>query len=138
MSGRVGLDGQPVEGLTIAFQPLMGGSGVEGPGSSAKRDANGQYVLELVTDSRSGAVLGGHCVTISAPPVIEPPTPTNPPPRRSSCPRHVATAACDSRSLRRGLQRPIFGLQADSRASRCRRTAAGLLSRLDELGGSVL
>jgi hypothetical protein len=66
VSGIVTLDGQPVSGVRVTFQPS--GRDVEnpGPGSSAFSDASGRYELKTVRDE-PGAVPGQHTVRILNP-----------------------------------------------------------------------
>lgn len=60
VTGTVTLDGQPVEGATVAFVPSEGG----GRPSSGKTDANGKYEL-YYTGTIRGATLGSHLVGIT-------------------------------------------------------------------------
>ena len=66
VSGIVTLDGQPVSGVRVTFQP--GGREAEnpGPGSSAFTDVSGRYELKTVRDD-PGAVPGPHTVRILNP-----------------------------------------------------------------------
>lgn len=59
VEGVVTLDGDPVEGATVRFYPV-----VDGRGSSGKTDANGHYELRY-TRSADGAIVGEHRVTVS-------------------------------------------------------------------------
>ncbi len=70
------LDGKPVGGAKIQFQPIANESqnGVSGPGSYAVTAADGTYALKLVTDDRDGAVTGRHRVYISTGDVVDPTT----------------------------------------------------------------
>jgi hypothetical protein len=65
VSGKVTLDGQPLAGATVSFQPIAPqGSTEAGPGSSAKTDDKGEY--KLTTDKGvDGAVVGKHRVIIT-------------------------------------------------------------------------
>jgi hypothetical protein len=58
VEGTVKLDGKPLAGAKIYFQPEKGRM------SEGKTDANGHYVLEYTTDTQ-GAKLGKHSVRIS-------------------------------------------------------------------------
>jgi hypothetical protein len=58
VSGRVTLDGQPLQGAVVEFQPA------EGRGSFGVTDAQGDYRLSF-TEARQGAVLGKHTVRIT-------------------------------------------------------------------------
>jgi hypothetical protein len=67
VSGTVTLDGEPLAGAVINFQPIRNSS-AEPPtatGSVGHTNAQGQYVLRLVDPDRSGALVGEHTVTIS-------------------------------------------------------------------------
>jgi len=75
VTGIVTLDGQPLEGASIAFAPT------EGRSSNGNTDAEGNYELRY-TGSIKGAMLGNHRVVITkmvpdpnfvAPPVTAPP-----------------------------------------------------------------
>lgn len=66
VSGTVTLDGQPLAGASVSFQPT-GSAATPGPGSTAVTDAGGRYVLKTAeTAQRTGAVVGNHVVRISA------------------------------------------------------------------------
>ena len=84
VSGRVTLDGKPLPGVHIGFQPIAKqGDQNPGTGSYALTDPNGQYTLLLVEGEKPGAVVGNHRVEITArseiPPNID--VPKRPPPR---------------------------------------------------------
>src|SRR5262249_34965527 len=65
VSGRVTLDGQPLAGASVNFQPLSDGNNLNpGPGSYGKTDADGRYSLRVVVDDRPGAFVGKHRVEI--------------------------------------------------------------------------
>ena len=67
VSGKVTLDGEPLAGAVINFQPIRDSS-AEPPaatGSVGHTDAQGQYVLRLVDPDQTGALVGEHTVTIS-------------------------------------------------------------------------
>lgn len=64
VSGTVTLNGKPLKDATVTFQPM----GLEkdlGPSSFGKTDAEGHYSLEVMTDGRTGAVIGQHKVLIT-------------------------------------------------------------------------
>lgn len=65
VSGRVTLDGKPLAGATIIFQPESEEMN-PGPGSHGTTDAAGQYTLHLTTGDVKGAVVGRHRVSITA------------------------------------------------------------------------
>ena len=60
VKGRVTLDGEPLEGATVQFQPTAEG----GAPSSGMTDAKGRYELMYTFNSR-GAVPGEHVVEIT-------------------------------------------------------------------------
>ncbi len=64
VAGRVTLDGQPLAGAHVAFEPVSATESREaGPGSYATTDVQGRY--ELVSlDGEPGAVVGQHRVSI--------------------------------------------------------------------------
>ena len=59
VKGVVTLNGQPLEGATVEFQPTADGTAP----SAAKTDAKGRYELMYTFDKR-GAVAGEHTVSI--------------------------------------------------------------------------
>jgi hypothetical protein len=66
VSGTVTLDGQPLVGAGVTFQPEGGGAGNPGPGSAAITDASGKYELQTAeAKRRAGAVVGKHTVRIT-------------------------------------------------------------------------
>ena len=67
VSGRVTLDGRPVSGARISFQPVASGTGVlnAGPGSYGKTDAKGHFTLRTVQTDKRGAVTGKHVVLMT-------------------------------------------------------------------------
>jgi hypothetical protein len=67
VSGRITLNGQPLAGAHVTFQPVSPGPNVrpEVAGSVGRTDAAGQYSLRLVEPDRAGALVGEHRVTIS-------------------------------------------------------------------------
>jgi hypothetical protein len=65
VSGRVTLNGQPVAGVAVMFQPIAPeGNPNPGPGSYGVTDAEGRYSLKLIGKETSGAVVGKHKVRI--------------------------------------------------------------------------
>lgn len=71
VSGTVTLDGQPLAGVMVIFQPTAagGGSDAGGVGSTARTDAQGKYTLDASTpDPKRGALVGSHTVRIATPP----------------------------------------------------------------------
>lgn len=69
VAGTVTLDGKPVGGLIVNFQPAsVKGTTEPGPGSYAWTDKNGQFSMALISDKDyPGAVVGKHRVTLSSP-----------------------------------------------------------------------
>jgi hypothetical protein len=65
VSGRVNLDGAPLAGAVVLFQPDGTGSHA-GPGSSGVTAADGSFTLGVIGLDRPGAVPGRHRVVISA------------------------------------------------------------------------
>jgi hypothetical protein len=65
VSGVVTLDGRPIEGARVSFQPLGGEKTNPGPGSYAFCDAAGHYELKTIRDEM-GAVPGPHVIRISS------------------------------------------------------------------------
>jgi len=64
VSGIVSLDGQPLSGGIVNFQPIISGSGVNaGPGSTARTGPDGRYTLATIRGA-PGAVIGKHRVKI--------------------------------------------------------------------------
>jgi hypothetical protein len=65
VSGKVTLNGRPLVGATVSFQPVAPeGSREAGMGSTGKTDANGEYTLKAAT-GQDGAWVGKHRVMIS-------------------------------------------------------------------------
>ena len=65
VSGVVTLDGGPLAGARVAFQPRRDGEGLDsGPGSYGTTDAQGRYSLATIDGAR-GAVVATHDVRIS-------------------------------------------------------------------------
>ena len=65
VSGTVTLDGRPVAGAQVSFEPQASGENAfAGPGSYGTTDKEGRYRLETI-DGREGAVVGKHYVFIS-------------------------------------------------------------------------
>ena len=70
VSGIVTLDGKPLAGTQVTFQPIGKGKIDEelGEGSFAKTDENGKFTLKYVgPGDRMGAVVGSHRVMIAMP-----------------------------------------------------------------------
>lgn len=78
VSGRVKLDGKPLAGVHVGFQPIAKPGNVNpGGGSYAMTDSDGQFKLLLVEGEQPGAIVGQHRVEITArsevPANIDPP-----------------------------------------------------------------
>jgi hypothetical protein len=84
VSGTVTLDGKPLPGVHVAFQPLARpGQQDPGVGSYALTAADGKFTLLMTDGERPGAVAGKHRVEITSrsevPDNID--LPTRPPPK---------------------------------------------------------
>ena len=67
VSGQVTLDGKPLPGVIVTFQPQSAQSRNIGGGSSAKTDEGGNYTLRTMLEDKEGAVVGPHQVEIASP-----------------------------------------------------------------------
>jgi hypothetical protein len=66
VSGRVTLDGQPLAGAHVVFQPIAAAKDMNpGSGSYGITDADGRYTLTVVDTGQSGAFIGKHRVEIT-------------------------------------------------------------------------
>jgi len=66
VSGRVTMDGQPLAGARITFQPVGDWQNpYPGSGSYGETDSNGYYSLKLIDSGQAGAIVGKHRVTIT-------------------------------------------------------------------------
>lgn len=63
VSGVVTLDGDPIPGTVVNFQPVSRDGNSPGPGSTGRCDAAGRFVLETIREEQ-GAVVGTHKVRI--------------------------------------------------------------------------
>lgn len=70
VSGTVTLNGQPLQGVMVIFQPVAsGGTDAGGVGSSGRTGPDGRYTLEAMTPQpQMGALVGKHRVRIATPP----------------------------------------------------------------------
>lgn len=73
VSGIVTLDGKPVPGAVVNFQPQAGESRSPGPGSTGRCDIDGRFELKTIRDE-PGAVMGVHTVRIYSYSPESPPT----------------------------------------------------------------
>ncbi len=65
VEGLVTFDGKPLAQAIVTFQPIAAaGSETAGPGSAARTDSEGRYVLETVRTDEPGAVVGPHRIII--------------------------------------------------------------------------
>jgi hypothetical protein len=64
VSGRVTLDGKPLEGAIVTFQPAADNPN-RGTGSVGNTDEDGRFTLRVVDPSTPGAVPGKHVVLIT-------------------------------------------------------------------------
>ena len=65
VSGRVTLNGDPVAGATVSFEPMTdSGGGPSPPGSLGKTNEKGEFTL-VGTNGQNGALVGKHRVRIS-------------------------------------------------------------------------
>jgi hypothetical protein len=64
VSGQVTMNGHPLPGAQVTFQPIDTAGDDPGPGSSGITDNQGQYTLKLLTSKKPGAVVGKHRVMI--------------------------------------------------------------------------
>lgn len=67
VSGRVTLDGQPLEGASVLFQPVVADANADGFGSVGQTDADGRFELKAIGLPHRGAIPGSHRVYISKP-----------------------------------------------------------------------
>ena len=67
VSGRVTLDGNPMENVVVTFQPMavQAANPNPGPGSNGLTDIDGRYSLKTVEPAKEGAVVAKHCVYLS-------------------------------------------------------------------------
>jgi hypothetical protein len=65
VSGRVTLDGQPLAGASVVFQPLNPDPANPLPGSHGLTNADGTFTLQVDLRTTSGAAVGAHRVAIS-------------------------------------------------------------------------
>ena len=67
VSGTVTLDGEPVAGARVIFEPHRTGEDAlsAGPSSNGVTDETGRFTLATTMDEDQGAVVGKHTVTIS-------------------------------------------------------------------------
>jgi hypothetical protein len=68
VSGRVTLNGKPLAGAVVTFQPLSNTQAPRpaGTGSVGITDERGRFSLRMVKPNQAGAIVGDHTVTIFA------------------------------------------------------------------------
>ncbi len=68
VSGRITLDGKPLPGADVVFQPFESNAGTVnvGPGSFGHTDEQGNFTLKTM-EGEAGAVVGKHHVTVTLP-----------------------------------------------------------------------
>jgi hypothetical protein len=82
VSGRVTLNGQPVAGVAVMFQPVAPDGNVNpGPGSTGVTDSEGRYSLKVIGKDIRGAVIGMHKVRLT--PFEQPGDPSDDRPKRA-------------------------------------------------------
>jgi len=66
VSGRVTLDGKPLAGVKVSFQPASKRPDQPnpGPGSYGTTDEDGRYILQTIEPVADGAVVGPHKVRL--------------------------------------------------------------------------
>jgi hypothetical protein len=73
VSGRVTLNGKPLAGAAVTFQPVAEQGNLNpGPGSGGFTDDDGRYTLRLTGKDTPGAVVGKHKVRITLVPETNP------------------------------------------------------------------
>ncbi|GIW92535.1 MAG: hypothetical protein KatS3mg110_0576 [Pirellulaceae bacterium] len=65
VEGQITLDGQPVKDAVVTFTPVLPPKGLEAAASTGRTDEQGRYQLRLLSDNRTGAVVGQHNVTVT-------------------------------------------------------------------------
>jgi hypothetical protein len=66
VAGQVTLNGAPLAGAAVTFQPVSKGTAESvAVGSYGHTDADGRFALRLVSNDHPGAMVGTHAVTIS-------------------------------------------------------------------------
>lgn len=66
VSGQVLLNGKPLSGAHVLFQPVPTGTEIEvGAESIGRTDANGQFTLSTIEPERKGATIGKHIVKVT-------------------------------------------------------------------------
>jgi len=94
VSGVVTLDGKPVPGLCVSFQPVAGKAGPDvGPSSIGFTGPDGRYTLQAIQTRQPGAVVGKHNVLLSTVSQEDPDSDlTQPPPKELLPPQYRGKA----------------------------------------------
>jgi hypothetical protein len=67
VSGTVTMDGKPLAGVTVSYQPIAQGGKDPGAGSFGKTNEQGEFTLELINTGKAGAAVGKHRVSLTTP-----------------------------------------------------------------------
>ena len=67
VAGVVRLNGKPLAGAAVSFEPVISDKATYGPGSFAITDGDGRFQLKVSAEKKSGALIGKHTVRISLP-----------------------------------------------------------------------
>ena len=65
VSGVVRLNGKPLAGASVFFEPIPSDKETYGPGAHAITDAEGRFTLMVAAEKTRGAVIGKNTVRIS-------------------------------------------------------------------------
>ena len=66
VSGKVTINGKPIQGLHVLFQPRAQGDKLSvGSGSTGTTDADGRFKMKMTDPQMDGAVVGNHVVRFS-------------------------------------------------------------------------
>jgi hypothetical protein len=65
VSGVVHLNGKPLAGASVSFEPMLADKATYGPGSHAITGSDGRFALRAGVEDIDGALVGKHTVRIS-------------------------------------------------------------------------
>lgn len=66
VSGQVLLNGKPLGGAHVLFQPVRSGAEIDvGPESVGQTDGDGRFTLTTIEPERDGAMIGKHRVSVT-------------------------------------------------------------------------